>query len=102
MTKLTDLATTDAETYQLFADRIANPQNYNIDTSNSWDNELDADSNNYYYFSPKDLEKIGLKNQDMTVVINFKTRNVIAKKGVEKEGKTYYRQYDLAGGDILK
>lgn len=88
--------------YQFFSDVIANPLNYNIDTSNSWDNNLDSDSNNYYYFSPKDFEKIGLKNQKMSVVINFKTRNVISKKGVKDKGKMYYRQYDLSGGEELK
>lgn len=102
MKKLSDLATTDVENYQFFSDMIANPQNYNIDISNSWDNALDSDINNYYYFSEKGLEKIGLKNQNRTVIINFKTRNVIEKKGVKYKDKRYYRQYDLSGGEKLK
>ena len=89
--------------YAFFLDVISNPENYNIDTSNSWNNTLDSDINNYYYFKKDDLEKIGLKNQDATVIINFKTRNVIALKGVKNEddNKKYYRQYDLPGGDSL-
>lgn len=99
--KLSDLQTTDNATYQTFLNILSNPTSYNIDTTKSWNDALDSDVNHYYYFEAKDLEKIGLKNQDVVVVINFATRNVISKKGVEYKGKTYYRQYDLQGGDEL-
>ena len=89
------------EDYNVFANIIENPSKYNIDTEKSWDDALDSDIDNYYYFTASDLEKIGLSNQDVTVVINFETRNVIEKNGFEDEGKTYYRQYDLAGGEQL-
>ncbi len=100
-TKLSDLEMTDNETYKQFADMLANPEKYNIDVTNSWDSLLDVDKENYYYFEPDDLEKLGLKNQDVTVIINFETRNVIARNGVEYENKMYYRQYDLVAGDRL-
>lgn len=99
--KLSDLQATDQETYQEFLDKITNPTKYHIDVNTSWNASLDTDVNNYYYFDEKDLEKIGLKNQDVVIVINFATRNVISKKGVEYKGKSYYRQYDLQGGDQL-
>ena len=99
--KLSDLQTTNPETYQEFLDKITNPAKYHIDVNSSWNASFDTDVNNYYYFDEKDLEKIGLKNQDVVVVINFATRNVISKKGVEYKGDTYYRQYDLQGGDQL-
>lgn len=100
-TKLSDISGTDQQTYNLFYDIITNPTNYNINTDESWDDESDGNIENYYYFTQDDLEKIGLKNQEISVIINFETRNVIAKKGVKKDDKTYYRQYDLSGGDKL-
>lgn len=74
-----------------------------IDKTHSWVAEVDSNPDNYYYFTPHDLEeKLGLKSQDMAVFINFQTRNVISEKGVKKDGKVYYRQYDLEGGEQLQ
>lgn len=85
-----------------FSDMVQHPENYNIDTNHSWNNELDGSIENYYYFTETDLEnQLGLKDQDMTVIINFKTRNIIAKKGVNQNKKWYYRAYDLKGGEQL-
>lgn len=83
---------------------ISAPEEYNINTSNSWNSELDGNIQNYYYFTPEELDKkLDLKDQELTVIINFKTRNVISKKGVNEDGKPYYRQYDLqTGGEELK
>lgn len=65
----------------------------------SGDNNLE----NYNYFTPSNLEaQLGLKDQDLTVIINFKTRNVISKKPLKIDGKNYYRQYDLNAGEQLK
>ncbi len=99
--KLSDLQTTDNATYQTFLNILSNPTSYNIDTAKSWNDTLDTDANHYYYFEGKDLEKIGLKNQDVVVIINFETRNVISKIGVKYKDKVYYRQYDIAGGEEL-
>ena len=98
-TTLSSISGTDD--YTLFSNIISNPANYNIDTSKSWDNTYDGDVANYYYFTEKDLEKIGLKNQDMIVIINFKTRNIISQTPVKSKGKKYYRQYDILGGEHL-
>ena len=87
------------EKKQVFSNIIAADT---IDKKNSWNEELDSNIENYSYFTPQDLAKeIGLKDQDIAVFINFKTRNVIAEKGVKRDGKIYYRQYDLEGGDQL-
>ena len=73
-----------------------------INKNNSWDNELDSNPEHYSYFTPETLEtQLGLKDQDMAVFINFKTRNVISEKGVKKDKKIYYRQYDLENGENL-
>lgn len=100
--KLTDIKNADIETYTKFESIITNPREYNIDTNYSWDDSSDYDLKNYYYFTPESLEsKLGLKDQSLHVIINFETRNVIAKKGVNRDGIYYYRQYDLPGGNQL-
>ena len=86
------------EDKELFQAILANPNDYNIHTDNSWNSELDSDPENYYYFNSEDLQsKLGLTDQDMTVIINFKTRNVITKDSVKADGKSFYRQYDVNG-----
>ena len=57
----------------------------------------------YYYFTPSDLQdKLDLQDLDMTVIINFKTREVITKNYVKEDGVEKYRQYDVeAGGDTI-
>lgn len=100
-TKLSEIENSDSEAYKLFQTIISNPEEYNINVNKSWNDELDGNVENYYYFKDNDLEKIGLKDQEITVVINFKTRNVIAQKGIMVDNKKYYRQYDLQGGDQL-
>ena len=81
---------------------IINPNDYNIDTTNSWDETEDANIDNYYKFTATQLQNVlEIPNQDIDVLINFKTRNVIAINGVKHEGKKYYRQYDLSGGEKL-
>lgn len=99
--KLSELEAKDTATYDAFLQMLSNPSAYDIDVTKSWDNILDADVNQYYYFSAKDLEKLGLKNQDMDVIVNFQTRNIISRKGIAYNGKTYYRQYDINLGEKL-
>ncbi len=98
---LSDVQNVDEETYNLFTNLIANPEEYNVDLT-SW-TESDNEIEQYYYLDSNHLQKLGLKDQEMTVAINFKTRNVISKKAVKIDGKEYYRQYDLReyGGDQL-
>ena len=94
----------DDENFQDFIeDNEIDVEYLNIDTTDSWNNEIDSNPENYYYFSAKNLEEcFGLKAQNLDVIINFKTRNVISIKGVKQGDNTYYRQYDLKGGDQLK
>lgn len=99
--KLSELSATDHAIYDAFAKMLSNPAEYNIDVTKSWDNALDTDVGHYYYFTAKDLEKLGLKNQDMEVIVNFQTRNIISRKGIQYKGKTYYRQYDVPLGEEL-
>ena len=85
---------------EIFEAIIKNPSQYNI--NDSWEKGEDDQIENYYYFTPENLEeKLGLKDQDMTVIINFETRNVISKKPLKIDGKNYYRQYDLEVGEKL-
>lgn len=95
---LSNIKNIDNETYDIFECIIRNPESHNINQT-QW-SELDNAIENYYYFTPNDLEKLGLKEQKIAVVINFKTRNVIAQKGIKVDGKEYFRQYDLMGGDL--
>lgn len=99
--KLSEISSLDSEAYEVFQAIVSNPAEYNIDINHSWNAELDGNMENYYYFKNDDLEKIGLKDQKMTVIINFKTRNVIDQKGIMVDKKKYYRQYDLKGGEQL-
>ncbi len=89
--KLSELSVTEHAKYEAFLQMLSNPSAYDIDVTKSWDNTLDADVNQYYFFSAKDLEKLGLKNQDMDVIVNFQTRNIISRKGIAYQGKTYYK-----------
>ena len=62
----------------------------------------DENFNDYYCFEPSDLQnELGLKDVNMTVIINFKTRNVIAEKGITIDGIAYYRQYDIESGEKI-
>lgn len=61
---------------------------------------------NYYYFGPNDLEnKLGVKNMnDMYVIVNFNTGNVVSREGVahpNDETLIIYRQYDYLIGKQL-
>ena len=100
-TPLMTAQTTAPDDYQVFMSIITNPSQYNIADGVSWNSASDGVVEKYYYFNPKDLEKLGLKNQDMTVAINFETRNVITKNALKIDGEIYHRQYDVVGGDSL-
>lgn len=71
-------------------------------TLKSWF-EVDNSTSNYRYFNTLDIsEKIGLDNFDVGIWLNPLTRNVIAVGGIDVDGVTYYRQYDLKGGQTLQ
>lgn len=64
--------------------------------------DIDKVADNYIYF---DIEKIstvlGIKDFNTGIWLNPASRNVIAVNGVEFEDETFYRQYDLKGGQTL-
>jgi Tfp pilus assembly protein PilE len=53
--------------------------------------------NGYRYFSQNDLEQLDLSDISQDVIINFDTRDVVSLKGIEIDGKTYYRLSDIPG-----
>ncbi|MBR3697286.1 MAG: hypothetical protein IKM97_03355 [Clostridia bacterium] len=62
----------------------------------------DEAEENYRYFSIDDISTIlGIKDFDTGIFFNPRTRNVIAISGIKYDGKNYYRQYDLKGGQTL-
>lgn len=75
----------------------------NTDTLKSWfSTSGDGIQTNYRYFSISDISTIlGIKDFDTAIFFNPRTRNVVAVEGVKYEGKKYYRQYDLTGGQTL-
>lgn len=69
---------------------------------NSWFS-VDNSTGNYRYFSIDAIEgNIGLANFDVAIWLNPATRNVIAVEGIKVDDVTYYRQYDLTGGQTLR
>ena len=56
----------------------------------------------YRYFTKEDLlEILDIDDARGAVMINFSTREVVSANGVEYEGKRYYTQYKLPGGQKL-
>lgn len=63
---------------------------------------IEENFNDYYCFDSNDLQsELGIKDVNIIVIINFKTRNVIAEKGIKIDGINYYRQYDIDSGENL-
>lgn len=68
----------------------------NVDALSNWDSNLDQILSNYCYFTPSLVKQnFGIENQDYYLIINFYTGNIINKNGINYNGKTYYRHYDL-------
>lgn len=66
---------------------------------------LNTRSNNssLKYFSKDDiLSQLEIENIDESLLIDFSTREVISLNGVKYEGKMYYSQYNLPGGQTVK
>ncbi len=65
----------------------------------------DSNISNYYYFTSETLKSgLGVKDiEDVHVIINFHTRNVIERDGVVDltTKKKIYRQYDTSSGEQL-
>lgn len=87
-TTLSSIKEQNKDEYEIFEELV-------ISNEENWEEH-------YYYFTPKELEEqLGLKDQDLTVIINFENREVISKNGVKKDGIKYHSQYELIGGDTV-
>lgn len=53
---------------------------------------------NFRYYNGELLKQLGVDGVKQEVIINFQTREVYSLDGIEYEGKMYYTQYDLPGG----
>ncbi len=79
----------------------------NISATNptSWSKEDEVLANYFYFDTDTINSKLGLKNvDDLSIIINFETGNIIDRRGVINPKKTnsrIYRQYDYSGGDQL-
>lgn len=74
----------------------------NIDIYTSWNSGSDNTPSNYYLFTSENLEKyLGVNDANMTVIINFNTRNIISYECALFDDVEYHRQYDLGIGDKL-
>lgn len=55
-----------------------------------------------YFDSSLIASDLDVENIDDEIVVDFNTREVISLNGVEYEGKIYYTQYNLPGGQKIK
>lgn len=61
-----------------------------------------SDNSQYKAFNTNKISKdFELDDIDDEIVVNFETREVISLIGVKYEGKMYYTQYELPGGQTL-
>ena len=80
----------------------------NVENSNAIRNAYvnqEITSNNtseYRYFTKEQVAQMFETEDDaIEIMINFKTREIVAVKGIEYQGNTYYTQYKLPGGQTL-
>lgn len=60
------------------------------------------DSSYLKFFDSKHIASdLGVDNIDDEIVVDFNTREVISLNGIKYEGKMYYTQYNLPGGQTL-
>ena len=61
-----------------------------------------ADTNKYKVFTvDKILEILDVEDVESSIIVNFETREIVSSTGIEYEGKTYYTQYKLPGGQTI-
>ena len=64
--------------------------------------QTNTETNTFRYFSEQNvLNELDIEEVKNGVIINFTTREVISTTGIEYEGKIYYTQYKLPGGQII-
>lgn len=65
-----------------------------IDKARYQDQEVSMNSeimNDYYYYTPEQLEKLGIKDIQQDMLINWETRDVVSVDGFTANQTTYYR-----------
>lgn len=73
-----------------------NTELLNINTNVNWNPEKDKSSEKYYCLKSNDLKDLlGLEDIEMSVIINFETRQIISVDGININGVTYHRAYDV-------
>lgn len=55
-----------------------------------------------YFNSTEIASDLGIDNIDDEIVVDFETRQIVSLNGIEYEGKMYYTQYNLPGGQTVK
>ena len=61
-----------------------------------------SDANKYKVFTKENvLEILDVEDVDSNIIVNFETREIVSTTGIEYEGKTYYTQYMLPGGQTI-
>lgn len=72
-------------------------RNIDYNTISQSDNRYYIGSYSYYrYFSKSELEdKLDIKNATQSVIVNFKTREVISVEGQVHDGIEYHRLEDM-------
>ena len=73
-----------------------NTELLNINTNVNWNPEKDKSSEKYNCLKSNDLKDLlGLEDIKMSVIINFETRQIISVDGININGVTYHRAYDV-------
>lgn len=73
-----------------------NTELLNINTNVNWNPEKDKSSEKYNCLKSNDLKDLlGLEDIEMSVIINFETRQIISVDGININGVTYHRAYDV-------
>ena len=94
-----------SEDYSNYGETLTNSninklQNVLNSTNESFFTTIDSSSLKFFD-SSHIASDLGVDNIDDEVIIDFETREVISLKGIEYEGKIYYTQYNLPGGQKL-
>lgn len=87
------------EDYTKYGENLTNGQKQQLEEIL----EITISNSNIYraFNTSKILDEFELENIEDNIVVNFETREVISLEGIEYEGKMYYTQYELPGGQTL-
>ena len=93
------------EDYSNYGVALSNANKSTLQTILSSENEsfvTTIDSSYLRFFDSSHIASdLGVENINEEIVVDFNTREVISLKGIKHEGKMYYTQYNLPGGQTL-